>query len=61
MKIKISFTGYKADGTEETGEIVADLPDTNFIEQFRKFGEIMHGLAEENEYVDMYDTNVEEV
>lgn len=61
MKIKISFTGYKADGTEETGEIVADLPDANFIDQFRKFSEAMHKLAEENSYVDLYDTEIEEV
>lgn len=61
MKIKISFTGYKASGDEESGKIIADLPDNGFIEQFRVFGEVMHRLAKENEYVDLYDTEVEEV
>lgn len=61
MKIKVSYTGYTEEGNEESGNIIMGLPDTNFVDQFRKFGENMRKLAEDNGYLDLYDTDIEEI
>lgn len=61
MKINVGYVGYTESGNEESGNIIMDLPDTNFVEQFRQFGANMRKLAEDNGYIDLYDTTVEEV
>lgn len=62
MKIKVQYSFVSAImGQEGTGETIMDLPDTGFVEQFRAFGNHMRSLAIENNYADLYDTNIEEL
>jgi len=62
MKIRVEYSFVSAImGQEGTGETFIDLPGTGFVDQFRAFGEHMRNLAIENDYVDLYDTNIEEV
>ena len=62
MKIKVEYLFVSAImGQEGTGETIMDLPDTGFVEQFRAFGNYMRSLAIKNNYIDLYDTNIEEL
>ena len=61
MTIKVEYRGMRMGGRWKTGEIVMELPESGFPEQYAEFKKQMGELADREDFMDLRDEKVEEV
>ena len=61
MTIKVKYRGMRMGGRWKTGEIIMELPEFGFPEQYAEFKKKMGELADREDFMDLCDEKVEEV
>ena len=59
MKLKVKYVGMTMGAHYHHGEMVMELPDTNFVDQYRSFCEQMTELASYREFFELDEEGME--